>query len=415
MEINTKKFSTRIIGAKFAQPDAHGAISLPVYRNAAFEYPDSNSIAAAFQRKPEMHTYSRISNPSVANLEAKIQAASGGKHVLALASGMAAISASFFALAYAGANIVSSPRLFGNTLSFFKYTLADFGVETRFVNADNPDEIAAAIDENTCAVFVEIITNPCLEIADLPAIASVVRPKGVPLVVDTTLTPWCGFDAAACGIDIEVVSTTKYISGGATSIGGAIIDRATFDETASRKLSRMPPPPEGRTRFTQKLRAEIGRNLGACMSPDTACLQSLGMETLQMRYETASASAYAVARRLEGREKILAVNYPALESSPYKKIADKLFFGYPGAMFTLSLPDRAACFRFMDRLEIFRRATNLFDNKSLVIHPESTIYGTFSPEMKKLAGIEPGAIRFSIGLEDPDDLVADIENALSYV
>jgi O-acetylhomoserine (thiol)-lyase len=415
MEINTKKFSTRIIGATFARPDAHGAISLPVYRNAAFEYPDSKSIAAAFQRKPEMHTYSRISNPSVANLEAKIQAASGGRHVFAMASGMAAISASFFALAYAGANIVSSPRLFGNTLSFFKYTLADFGVETRFVNSDRLDEIAAATDENTCAVFVEIITNPCMEVADLPAIASIVRPKAIPLVVDTTLVPWCGFDATACGIDIEVVSTTKYISGGATGIGGAIIDRATFDETANPKLNRMPPPPEGRTRFTQKLRAEIGRNLGACMSPDTACLQSLGMETLQMRYERTSDSAYAVASRLEGREKILAVNYPALESSPYRKIASKLFSGNPGAMFTITLPDRAACFRFMDRLEIFRRATNLFDNKSLVIHPESTIYGTFAPEMKKLAGIEPGVVRFSIGLEDPDDLVADIENALSYV
>ena len=232
-----KKFSTRIISEKFFKKDVHGAISMPIYRNAAFEFADSESIAAAFQYKEEIpsHTYTRITNPSVENLERKIKTASGAENVMMVASGMASISNTFLTIAYAGSNIVTSPHLFGNTFSLFKFTLAAFGVEVRFVNTDNLEEIASAIDENTCAFFCELITNPHLEIANLPEISKILRARNVPMIVDSTIIPWCGFDARKAGVDIEVVSTTKYISGGATSIGGAILDYGTFDWTHNKR------------------------------------------------------------------------------------------------------------------------------------------------------------------------------------
>jgi O-acetylhomoserine (thiol)-lyase len=404
-------FSTRIINCAPAKPDVHGVIGFPIYRNAAFEFPDSESIAAAFQYKFDRFTYSRITNPTVNLLEEKIKAASGAEQVMSVASGMAAISDTFFTLASAGCNIVSSPHLFGNTFSFFKSTLASFGVEVRFVNTDNINEIEAAIDENTCAFFAELITNPHLEIADLPEISKILKKKHVPLVIDTTIIPWCGLDAKALGIDIEVVSTTKYISGGATGIGGAILDHGTFDWSHNKKLAPLPNL-KGMSKFTFKLRMEIARNVGACMSPDTAYQQMLGMETLEVRYEKMSSSAYELAQYLSGLEKVSHVNYPKLESSSYKSLSDQFFTGNPGAMLTMDLESQEACYRFMDKLKVFRRATNLFDNKSLIIHPFTTIYGTFAPEMKKLIGIEPTLLRLSVGLENTADLIADIEQAL---
>lgn len=408
-----EKFSTRIINEKFNKKDVHGAISMPIYRNAAFEFSDSESIAAAFQYKQEIasHTYTRITNPTVENLERKIKIASGAENVMMVASGMAAISNTFLTLTYAGSNIVASPHLFGNTFSLFRFTLASFGVEVRFVNTDNLEEIANAIDENTCAFFCELITNPHLEIADLPEISKILKVRNVPMIVDTTIIPWCAFDARKAGVDIEVVSTTKYISGGATSIGGAILDYGTFDWQHNKRL-QSGTKTDTMSCFSFKLKREVARNIGAAMDPETAYLQALGMESLQLRFEKMSASAYQLASFLETVEEIVKVGYPRLESSAYKKISDRLFTGNPGAMLTLNLRDKGACYRFMDRLQIIRRTTNLFDNKTLIIHPESTIYGTFSPEMKEIMGIENNLLRLSVGLEDSIDLQNDIVQAL---
>jgi O-acetylhomoserine sulfhydrylase len=306
---------------------------------------------------------------------------------------------------------VTSPHLFGNTFSFFKSTLETFGVEIRLVNTDNPEEIASAIDDNTCAFFCELITNPHLEVADLPSISKILRERNVPMIVDTTVIPWCGFNAKSVGVDIEVVSTTKYVSGGATSIGGAILDYGTFNWEYNKRLKPVAKT-DTMSQFSFKLKREVARNVGAVMDPDTAYQQALGMETLQLRFDKMSASAYQLAHFLEAQDKVVKVDYPELDSSAYKQISDKLFVGNPGAMLTFNLTNREACFRFMDNLKIIRRATNLFDNKSLVIHPESTIYGTFSPEMKKLIGIEDNLIRLSVGLEDVEDLKEDIANSL---
>jgi len=411
---STSSFSTRIINTSYTKPDIHGAINFPIYRNAAFEFSDSKAIAEAFQYRTDLHTYSRISNPTVTNFEEKVRIASGAQHVVALASGMAAISNTFLTIAYAGCNIISSPHLFGNTFSFFRNTLSSFGVEVRFVDTNNLDEIASAIDGNTCAFFAEIITNPHLEIANLPEISKILKANHIPMIIDTTLIPWCGFDTRIAGIDIEVVSTTKYISGGATGIGGVIIDHGVHDWTYNQKLSVLPKP-KGLSRFMFKLRSEIMRNIGACMSPDAAYMQSLGMEHLELRYLQMSQTAYKLALHLTNNTKISEVNYPKLQMSNYKDISDKLFVGNPGAVFTISLSSKDDCFQFMDALKIIHRATNLFDNKSLVIHPESTIYGTFTPELKETIGIKDNLIRFSVGLEHLEDLIDDIEQALDAI
>ena len=411
-EAEGEGFATRVINSRFRKDDAHGALAMPIYRNAAFEYADSETIASAFQYRPELFTYTRISNPTIEHLERKILAASGAESVIALSTGMAAISNTFFTLASAGANIISSPHLFGNTYSFFVNTIAEFGVEVRFVNTDNIDEIRAAADDRTVAFFCELITNPHLEVADLHAIAPIMHEMGIPMVVDTTLIPWCAFDARSAGVDIEVVSTTKYVSGGATGLGGAIIDYGTFDGLRNAKLARLPKP-KGMSRFMFKIRAEIARNLGASMAPDTAYQQSLGIDMLRLRFEAASASALAIARHLDKHPKVVSANYPLLEGSPYREVTSRLIKGNPGAMLTLNLSSQEECYRFMDALLVFHRATNLFDNRSLVIHPSSTIYGTFSPAMKKEMGVDDCLVRLSVGLEDVADLIADLDQALA--
>jgi O-acetylhomoserine (thiol)-lyase len=405
---------------RYTKPDPHGALSVPVYRNVAFEFAGSEEIAAAFRGETGEYTYSRISNPTVAAFEERAREVAGADSVVALSSGMAAITNTFFAIAAAGSNIVASPHLFGNTFSFFRGVLAAFGVEVRFVDTGNVAAIEAAVDERTCAFFAELVTNPHLEIADFAAISRMLRPRGVPVIVDTTLIPWCGFRGAPgewarqAGVDVEIVSTTKYISGGATTTGGVIVDHGTADWSRNPRLAAVQPP-AGVSRLAHKLRTEVVRNLGAVMTPDTAAMQTLGLETLQVRYERMSATASRLAHHFASHPKITRVGYTGLPDSPYKALSDAMFTGAPGAMFTVSLGSQAECFRFMDALRVFHRATNLFDNRSLAIHPSSTIYCTFTPEMKRLAGIEDNLIRFSVGLEEPQELVSDMENALKTI
>lgn len=408
-------FCTKVISLPFATPDAHGAITMPIYRNAAFEFADAESIANAFQSKGDAkHTYTRISNPTVAHLEQKIQAVSGANHVHMLSSGMAAISNVFFNIAYAGSNIVTSPHLFGNTFSFFCFTLANFGVEVRFVDTDDINAIEAAIDDNTVAFFCELITNPHMEVADLTRIKPLLKKHHVPLIVDSTLIPWCGFDGKRFGVDIEVVSSTKYISGGATALGGVILDYGYFDWSGNPVLksflkdSKISP-------FSLRLKGEVARNLGACMDADAAYMQSIGMETLELRYERMSESAWQLATFLEQQEKVKHVGYTALDSSPYKKISDKLFSHKPGAMLTFRLESAKHCYAFINSLRLVRRSTNLFDNKTLIIHPYSTIYGTFSEEAKQQMGIVDTELRLSVGLENVEDIKQDLLGALANI
>lgn len=405
--MNKNSFEAQLLHTPYEKEDAYHSLSMPVYNTAAYEFDTAEAMEEAFCGRSSDYAYSRITNPTVQYFEKRVQTITDALSVTALNSGMAAVSNVFLTLAQAGSNIVTSAHLFGNTYSFFKSTLAAFGVEVRFCDLTNPEEVRTRIDENTCALFLEIITNPQLEVADLKALAAVAHEAGVPLVADTTIVPFHVFRAGDFGVDIEVISSTKYISGGATSLGGLILDYGTFDWSRSAKLRAMSEQ-FGRLAFTAKLRKEIHRNLGAYMTPQAAYMQTLGLETMEIRFSCQASTCLEVARALQTLPPIVSVNYTGLETNPFYALSTAQFGAYPGAMLTFDLASREACFCFMNRLQLIRRATNLFDNKSLAIHPASTIYGSFTEEQRQSMDISQSTIRLSVGLESVDDLLADI-------
>lgn len=410
--MNKNSFEAELLHTPFDKEDAYHSLSMPVYNTAAYEFDTAEAMEEAFCGRTADHAYSRITNPTVQYFEKRIQTITGALSVTALNSGMAAISNIFFTLAQAGANIVTSAHLFGNTYSFFKSTLAAFGVEVRFCDLTNPEAVRAQVDENTCAIFLEVITNPQLEVADLKVLSGIAHQMGTPLIADTTVVPFHIFHANEFGVDIEIVSSTKYISGGATSLGGLILDYGTFDWRNSKKLRSMTDQ-FGTSTFTAKLRKEIHRNLGAYMTPQVAYMQTLGIETMEVRYARQAATCLQLAQRLQTLPQVEAVNYTGLESNPFYQLSMKQFGAYPGAMFTFDLASRETCFRFMNRLQLIRRATNLFDNKTLAIHPASTIYGSFTEEQRQSMDVSPKTIRLSVGLESAEDLLTDISQALA--
>lgn len=392
--ISKMKKQTKAIHADFPLKDAYGSLSMPVYHTAAYEFETADDMADAFTGKVLMPDYSRVMNPTVMHLEDKVKALTGAMDVIAFNSGMAAISNAMIALAGAGKNIVTSRHLFGNTFSLLTGTLKRYGVETRLCDLTDPEEVRKAVDEDTCCIFLEIITNPQMEVADLRALADIAHSHNIPLVADTTMIPFTEFKAHELGVDIEIVSSTKYLSGGATSLGGLIIDYGTA---------------EG---FNRKIRFELLFNLGAYMTPHAAYMQTLGTETLDVRYQRQAATALELAGRLRSLPRIRKVSYPGLEDNPYYELSRKQFGPTSGAMITIDLEDEEACKRFINSLKLIRRATNLFDNKSLAIHPASTIFGNFTKEEKKKMDVLDTTIRLSIGLEDADDLFEDIRQAL---
>lgn len=408
----TKSITTKIYETPFTKEDPNHPLSMPVYNTAAYDFATAEEMEAAFIGQTAFHTYTRISNPTVEFFEQRVKSASGAMAVTALSSGMAAIANVMMSIAYSGANIVTTSHLFGNTFSLFQFTLAEFGVEVRFCDLLNINDVENKIDENTCLIFTEVITNPHLEVADLKALSELAKRKHVPLVVDTTVVPWSVFKARDFGVNIEVVSSTKYISGGATGIGGLILDHGTFDWSYSRRL-KANAPKFGPYTFHAKLRGEVFRNLGACMSPQIAAQQTLGLETMELRFNRAASTGLQLAEWLQTQPGIKYVNHNSLKNNPFFEISLAQFGKTASAMFTFQLENREACFRFINKLKLIRRATNLFDNKSLIIHPLSTIYGTLSPEMKEKVGVPDNLLRFSTGLEDFDDLKADILQALN--
>ena len=311
MDNEELSFNTKILHLPYGKPDVYGALSMPIYQAAAFEFETAELMEAAFIGRIAEHTYSRVTNPTVQYFESRVQNITDALSVTALNSGMAAISNAIITLAQSGSNIVTSRHLFGNTYSFFASTMLAFGVETRFCDLTNQYEVEANIDDNTCAVFLEIITNPQMEVVDLLALSDIAKQKGVPIVADTTIVPFCAFNAKEWGVNIEIVSSTKYISGGATSLGGLIVDYGNFNWISSPKL-HVVAKEFGPAAFTVKLLKEIHRNLGAYMTPQVAYLQNLGLESLTVRYERATSTCLQLCERLEKLSAIESVNYTAL-------------------------------------------------------------------------------------------------------
>ncbi|WP_308759553.1 PLP-dependent transferase [uncultured Bacteroides sp.] len=388
------KKQTKAIHTRFQRQDAYESLSMPVYHTAAYEFDDADSMSDAFCGRTDSPDYSRVMNPTVTFFENKVKSLTGAAEVIALSSGMAAISNTLFSVAAAGKNIVTSRHLFGNTYSLITGTLSRFGVSPRLCDLTDIRSVESAVDGDTCCIYLEIITNPQMEVADLQALSNIARKKGIPLIADTTLIPFTEFSSHSLGVDIEIVSSTKYLSGGATSIGGLVIDYGTCPG------------------FGKRMRTEMLLNLGAYMTPHVAYMQTIGLETLNARYRVQSANAAMLAGRLRALPAIRYVNYVGLEDNPYHALAQRQFGPTAGAMITIDLESRNACISFINNLKLIRRATNLFDNKTLAIHPASTIFGLFTDAQRRDMDVKDTTVRISVGLEDTDDLLEDIVQAL---
>lgn len=406
-------FSTRAVHGPVGGPagDPHGSLRPPVYDTVSFAFASAEDIAAAFAGRKAAHSYSRITNPTVAEFEARVQTLAGGRGVIALASGMAAITTAIMALAGAGTNIVAARSLFGNTTSLLAHTLAPWGLETRFVEMSDPEAVAAAIDDRTRAVFCESITNPQLEVTDIAALAALTRERGVPLLVDNTATTFYLCRAGELGADIEIISGTKYLAGGGSSVSGLIIDHGSFPWARSPKLAEFAKG-FGPFAFMVALRREIYRNIGACLAPHNAYLQTLGLETLALRVEKSCRNALELARFLQSQPAVRAINYPGLAEHPCHLLAERQFAGRYGGILTFELEDRESCFACLNRLRLIKRATNINDNKTLAIHPASTIFTEFSLAERQAMGVGEGMIRISTGIEDLADLQEDLAQAI---
>ena len=386
---------TQAIHSPHQRKDPFGALSMPVYQNVAYEFDSAADMVESFTLRSGLPDYSRVMNPTVTHLEQRVQALTGATSVTALSSGMAAISNTLMLLAAAGKNIVTSKHLFGNTFSLIASSLARFGVEPRIVDLTDPQAVSEAVDGNTSCIFVEIITNPQMEVADLRVLADIAHSQGSLLVADTTMIPFTEFSAHQLGVDIEVVSSTKYLSGGGTSLGGLVIDYGS------------------RPGFSHQMRAEMISNFGAVMTPQAAYMQALGLETLSVRYQRQAATTLWLAEQLRTLPGIVSVCYPALPDNPFHSLCRQQYGPTASAMLTFDLESEEACFRFINRLQLIHRATNLFDNRTLAIHPASTIFGLFTPEQRKDNDISETLIRLSVGLEDPSDLLADLRQAVA--
>ncbi len=388
------KKQTIAIHTPYVRPDAYGSLAVPVYSNVSFEFEDAQQMADVFCNRVKAPDYARIANPTVTNLEQRVKALTGAAHVTAFNSGMAAISNALLAVVSQGRNIVTSRHLFGNTLALISGTLLRLGVKPRLRDLTDLEAVEKAVDSDTSCIFLEIVTNPQLEVADLQALAEIAHRKGVPLIADTTVIPFTETSLNALGVDVEVVSSTKYLSGGGTSLGGLVIDYGSFPQ------------------INQRIKYDLLINLGAYMSPQVAYLQTLGLETLYVRYQRQAASALYLAESLSECESIQRVNYIGLKDNPYYELAQRQFGPTAGAMLTIDLQSREQCFSMLNRLRLIHRATNLFDSRTLAIHPASTIFGLFPERQLEQMDVRQTTIRLSVGLEDPDDLLADILQAL---
>ena len=406
-----KSFTTRSLNIPFPRKDPHNALAMPVYESVAFEFATAEDIAANFRGELPAHTYSRTSNPTVEYFEAKIKALTGAHQVLALSSGMAAISVTMMAICQQGDNIISGNHLFGHTLALFEQSLAAYGLETRFVDTTKVEMIEPLIDHHTRAIYFETVTNPQLEIADISQLAQIANKHGILLIIDSTVTPPSVFSSKALGAHIEVMSTTKFISGGATAVGGVIIDNGLYNWNLNPNC-RAFASKFGKDAFIARLRKNYYRNLGMPMTAHSANYMIAGLDILELRVERCYQNCMKLGEYFQQNPKITRVDYPVLKDSEYYDLALKQFKGIPGTVMTFDLESQAACYRFMNRLKIIRRATNLNDNKSLIIHPYSTIYTEFPADMRDNMGIRPTMMRLSVGIEGAEDLMADMEQAL---
>jgi O-acetylhomoserine (thiol)-lyase len=409
-------------------PAAHnGAKAVPLYQTAAFELGDFDRCVRLFTCEEEGHSYVRFSNPTTEVLEKRVAALEGGAAAVCFGSGMSAVANTLLNLAQAGDEIVAVRTLYGGTAHLLGDVLPDYGITTRWVeDPTEPGAYEAAIGEKTRGVFVESLGNPSMNIVDLEAVAQVAHAGGVPLVVDSTFaTPYL-LKPFTAGADLVCHSATKYLSGHGTTIGGMVVEKGGFDWENGRfpQFARFLAENEGpvdaaalrHTAFTRRLRMRYLAELGGHMSPFSAFLILQGVETLSLRMQRHVENALKVATFLEGHPAVIAVAYPGLPSSPYHSLARKYFPRGSGAILSMRVHGGLQAARsVLERVRIFDYMVNIGDTKSLIVHPASSIHHGLSAGEQEQAGVYPDTLRLSVGTEDADDLLRDLEQALAGI
>ncbi len=417
-------FDTLALHAGAAPDPATGARATPIHLSTSFVFESSEAAASLFNLERAGHVYSRISNPTNAVFEERMAALEGGVGAIATASGQAALHLAIATLAGAGSHIVASSALYGGSHNLLHYTLKRFGIHTSFVKPRDVDGFRAAIRPETRLVFGETLGNPGLDVLDIPRIAAIAHEAGVPLLVDSTFTtPWLmrPFDH---GADLVYHSATKFLCGHGTVVGGVLVDSGHFDWSRAPRFPELNQPYEGfhnmvfaeessEGAFLLRARREGLRDFGACMSPHTAWLMLQGIETLSLRMQRHVDNTRKVVEFLAAHAMVKSVAYPELSSHPSHELARQLLPKGCGAVFSFDLKgSRAQGVAFIEALKIFSHLANVGDAKSLVIHPASTTHFRMDDAALAAAGIGPGTIRLSVGLEDADDLMEDLKRAL---
>jgi O-acetylhomoserine (thiol)-lyase len=428
MAYEGKNVETIALHSGWRADESTGSVAVPIHQTTSFQFNNTEHAASLFALAELGNIYTRIMNPTTAVLEERLAALDGGAAGLAVASGQTASAYSIQNLARVGDNIVSSSHLYGGTYNQFKNNMREMGIEVRFVDPTDPSNFEKAIDEKTRAFFGETLPNPKLEVFPIGEIAEIGRKHGIPLIVDNTAAPiLCRpFDHGAA---VTTYSTTKYIGGHGTTIGGAIIDGGNFDwgkAGADRQPAMNTPDPcyngivwdeaikpMGPIAYIMKLRTTLLRDLGGAMSPQSAFHFIQGLETLPLRMREHAKNAQAVAEFLDKDNRVHSVTYPGIAEGSLKEKADKYMTGGYGALIGFELPGgKEAGSKFIDSLELLYHVANIGDARSLAIHPATTTHSQLSPEEQLSAGVTPGYVRLSIGIEHVDDIIADITQAL---
>ena len=418
------KFDTLALHAGQRPDPATGARAVPVYNSTSYVFPDTDQAAGLFNLEQAGHIYSRISNPTVAVFEERVAALEGGVGAVATASGQAALHLAIATLCGAGDEIVASRSLYGGSHNLLQHTLSRFGISTVFVDPAGSEAFRRAITPRTRLVFGETIGNPRMDVLDLEAVAAIAHAAGLPLLIDSTFaTPYL-CRPIEHGADIVMHSATKFIGGHGVTIGGVIVDGGRFDWAASGRFPVMAEPSPGYhgvafaeeygpLAFIMKARLEALRDFGPCMNPQAAFYLLQGLETLPLRMERHVANARRIAAFLEAHPAVGWVSYPGLPSHPQHALAKKYLPRGEGALLAFGVKGgRKAGAAFIEGLELFSHLANVGDAKSLVIHPASTTHQQMSAEELAAAGVGDDMVRLSVGLEDPDDLSADLDRAL---
>ncbi len=395
------------------EPGPNGATNVPIVQSSAFAHETAEDLEDIFRGRKAGQIYTRLNNPTTESLERRLALLEGGVSAIATASGMAAISTAVLTILRVGDEILSSSSLFGGTYSLFKDTLVNYGISSRFVDPIDLDAIEAGINDSTGLIFVETIGNPKMDVPDIAAISAIARRAGIPLMLDATVTSPYLVRGRDLGADLVIHSTSKFINGTGSVIGGAIIDNGTFDWSTS--LYPHFEPFEKKYRqfaFSARLRKLMHKDLGACPAPMNSFLLTEGIETLGLRMERHCSNSNALAVFLKEHPKVSWVNYPGLEDSPFHEVAARQFGHRFGGVLTFGLGSQAEAFRLINGLKLAKNLANIGDAKTLVIHPASTICVDYSPEQRKLLGVSDEMVRVSVGLEYYEDIMRDFAQAL---